>query len=233
VYRGELNRFESIFAKKGFLKTFSSYAIVFTDMTAIFQEERKNNKQRKELDFQGKSYSEQFRSLTRIEKWRVILLWIFSELIQEHYKNNTYELTTPATGSKKTTMELLVDDLEVSITRKLQKLLSDLAQLEEITEFRPVNVLQQYCRQNFVVIFPEYDFDDFLDRLQTIADGFHDGYQRCSKEVKRFQKLAASPDKYQSIREGIVLKSSVETADDYVINQCMDIIVRVGKELKV
>ena len=68
------------------------------------------------------------------------------------------------------------------------------------------------------------------DKLEPYVKGFHLAYQRCSREVKRFQPLAHNSDGLAAIRARISSDPS-EKVDEFTINMCLNVTVSVGKEL--
>jgi hypothetical protein len=88
IYRNEITRFESLFGGNRCFKDFPSFLAVFNAMVSIFQEERKNDKSRNQINFKGGGSF--FAKLTRFEKWRVILFWFF---LLELENQNTESMT--------------------------------------------------------------------------------------------------------------------------------------------
>lgn len=70
---------------------------------------------------------------------------------------------------------------------------------------------------------------DPIRNERYLATGFNDGFQRCSKIIKRFEDWSATPDQFVIIRMG--MNSFEDVEDDSVVNQCLDLIVKIEKEL--
>jgi hypothetical protein len=155
-------------------------------MLPIFQEERWAHKQKKVINEEnlGTNPAAIFRGqLTRIEKWRVILFWVYIKTIATQFTQtvttlrpkrdaNTESTTTPKNR------DILLEEMKQSIMSLSEIASSDWEVLEALTIYKPAIKLRQYCTESFNIYSANIGFA--LDHLDSLSKGFHKGYQRCS-----------------------------------------------------
>ena len=67
-----------------------------------------------------------------------------------------------------------------------------------------------------------------MNEFAAIRKGIHSGFQRCSKELKRFEDLTSSETRLVHIRKR-VMDTKDESVNIYVTNKCLDILVKLSQ----
>lgn len=187
-------------------------------MILIFNKERKEKKLSVlNLDDKKKDLNLFFRhSLTRIEKWRIILFWFFMDQI---------EIICTSSTENEDVFEVVKPLIKHIVGTQLK---SDFENLKKSACHQSINLLKERCLS--LRIGFKHDLFRLLHcELRAIATAFSEGYRRCSEEIKSFENHSAFPEAYFVIRKPPP-PSARETESDYIINKCLNLIVNLGKE---
>lgn len=217
MYRRQLDRFETLFSKREFFHLFPSFEDTVKMMLPILNDERKEQQLSMLVVGVPGPLSSLFQIyLTRIERWRIILLWFFMDQIA------IVENTCIPSDE--------MENVKIIVETHLKP---DFENLKNSSRCKPIFLLKERCLSSLQTGF-KTDIHRFIEfELRGIAVALNEAYQRCQEEIKRFESLGATPEGHLTIGKSVTCSAeeTEETEDDYTINLCLDLIVKLGREL--
>lgn len=212
----QLDRFEIIFSKPQTYELLSTFSECFHLMIIIYSEERKLEN-RKVIDLRKKNGAIFREELTRVEKWRVIILWIYLQ---------SFAQTTEAYEDDEFKPKL--EAIRSFAEKENDRIILDYGMLLKSPSLRAVDVMKSIFLSTMEIDFSSKSCGAMIYEIKMVARSFNDAYQVCSKEIKKIQNLTATPEEYRDVRVQI---NPTDVENDILVAQSMNLIVNIGTRL--
>lgn len=220
LYRKQTDRFEKLVSTAEFSCEFPSFMICVNGMLKVINVERQRKTNAKQTIPVKEENAKIMRRLTRTENWRIILLWLFFEKVVECPSNL---VTENVESAENRSLRELIETMQANV----EIFREDMQILAQASVYTSVSRLRNACLEK-LRISALRGINFVCSQITDMSRGFCAAYQSCSEELKRFEKLKTPDHEVTHIRK-MITKSTDE--DDYVIGQCLEIIVTVGKNL--
>ncbi|XP_065214531.1 uncharacterized protein LOC135841484 [Planococcus citri] len=214
VYRMQIDRYEIIFAKADTYRQLAAFGSCLDLLIPIYTIERKSEN-RKAIDTRKPKNCIFRDELTRIEKWRIIILWIFvADVVKlsEPDECDNFEEELNAIRN-------FLKNNEALVIREYKKVANS-------SILKPIQVLREFFYSTMKMDFSSDIYQTVILEVKTMAKSVHDGYQVCSKEIEKIENFTGTPQEYIEIR---VQMNPSDVDNDIRVAQFMDMMVEIGK----